>query len=174
MHPQFQNAARGAAQLDHLALERQFCNIAAESLPDEHLREFHSGHYTIKMSLCPKKKLYLFQALNGKPENLRVLQLIEADFTLDEGFSLEMGGFPMPEATRIFDHTPQRVAPGVFLWLPRFTMVERYTYQGMPKSRVGVVVRSIHTPERSLSEGKHYLVDARRLDMIDPTLTQRY
>ena len=174
MHSQFQTPSRGAAQTDHLALERQFSNTAAEHLPDDHLREFHSGHYTVKVSLCPKKKLYLFQASAGRPTNLQVLQLLDTDFTLDEGFSLEVGGFPAPETTRLFDHSPRRLAPGVFMWLPRFTMVERYTYQGMPKSRVGVVIRSTHNPERQLTEGKWYLVDARRLGLIDPTLTQRY
>ena len=174
MHPQFQTPSRGATQTDHLALERQFSNTAAEHLPDDHLREFHSGHYTVKVSLCPKKKLYLFQASAGRPTNLQVIQLLDTDFTLDEGFSLEVGGFPAPETTRLFDHSPRRLAPGVFMWLPRFTMVERYIYQGMPKSRVGVVIRSTHSPERQLVDGKWYLVDARRLDLIDPTLTQRY
>lgn len=174
MHHQFQTPSRGATQTDHLALERQFSNTAAEHLPDDHLREFHSGHYTVKVSLCPKKKLYLFQASAGRPTNLQVIQLLDTDFTLDEGFSLEVGGFPAPETTRLFDHSPRRLAPGVFMWLPRFTMVERYIYQGMPKSRVGVVIRSTHSPERQLMEGKWYFVDARRLDLIDPTLTQRY
>lgn len=155
------------SEIDHLQLERQFCaDAASATLPDDQLREFHSGHYTVKMSLCRNKKLYLFQAQGGVPTGIRTLRLVDVDFTLDNGFSVEMEGFPMPEATRVFSHEPRRVAPGVFVWLPRFTMAERYTYQGMLKSRVGVTIRSPHSPDRSLVDGHYYLVDDRRLDLI--------
>jgi hypothetical protein len=137
------------------SMERDFAAAQAANLDDAKLTRFHRGRFTSKVSLFKGKSLILFSVVDGYPVEQTRITLDAASFDLDEGVTLHMN-----DGHRDFDvgYTPVEVAQSLFIWVPKFSTLERYMYDGVYHSKVGLAMRSQHAHFR-LVEGSTYLVD---------------
>ncbi len=140
----------------HLELERQFTASQATNLTDPQYRAFMDGHFTAKTSMFLGKEMTLFDIFIGEPRHLNTFTLLDAWCNIDEGASIELGD---GEQKWEVGHEPVELAAGVFVWMPRFTMIERYLHDGIYRSRISMSIRTTHNPRVRLVEGTNYLVN---------------
>lgn len=145
-------------------LEREFSLSQAASLPNEGFRAFVACRFTSKSHLFLGKRLILFRTFMGKPDIVETFTMVDGFCDIEDGAKVEIESSDK-QAYEI-THTPIELAPGVFVWLPRFTLFERYVHEGAYRSRLSVVIRSPHNPSYSLVEGAYYLVDQRKFEEI--------
>lgn len=138
-------------------LERDFALRQASTLDDRQFRAFVAGCYTTKLSLGDRRNLVLFRQQNGVAKRLETFTLTDAWFDLDEGLAIELTD--ESGKVRVIDQEPVELADGVFVWMPRYTMIERVLQpDGEYASRISAAIRLRHNPEYPLVEGSNYLV----------------
>lgn len=126
-----------------------------------------SGKYTAKLSLYPGKKLMTFKLVNGVPVRLSTITMMDADIDPDGGPEIDVD---IDDGNAVHQDTigqvPLEVGAGVFLWMAKFTMVERYMHEGIWQTRLSLAVRSPHNINQPLVEGKVYLADERKFNQL--------
>lgn len=138
-------------------LERDFALRQASTLDDRQFRAFVAGCYTAKLSLGVQRDLVLFNSSKTSPRRADTFTLTDAWFDLDEGLAIELTD--ESGKVRIIDQEPTELADGVFIWMPRYTMIERVLQaSGEYTSRISAAVRLRHNPNHPLIEGSNYLV----------------
>jgi hypothetical protein len=136
-------------------MEREFSTVQAQGLSDAALLRFTRGRYSTKLSICQGKQLVLYSIVNGRPLEQTRLTLEDASFSMQRGVTLHMD-----DGHNAFDvgYTPVEVADSLFVWVPKFCKLERYSFEGAAHSKLGIAMRSEHSPQY-YSEGSNYLVD---------------
>lgn len=150
-----------------LEQERTFSIDQASTLGDEAYRRFVGGKYTAKLSMFAGKTLQAFTVKNNKPNPTATIACLDAYFNLDDGMVIDLDIDDGNAVHRVeISHEPVEVLPGVFLWCPRYCMVERYLHQGVYISRVSLAIRTPSGPARALMEGINYVMDQRNFAML--------
>lgn len=150
-------------QLEH---ERAFAKAVASSLPDDEYRRFFGGSFTAKTGVTTGSKLVIFKVIDGQPELLETLTATHCEFNFDEGAAIEFTSDVLMSEPFMVGHEPVEIAPGVFLWMPKFSLVERFLANGLYQSRIGLALRLPHNPRLNLREGECYAVEPYKLEMI--------
>lgn len=148
--------------------ERTFSlDQASSSLSPDAFKRFVNGKYTAKLSLFAGKTLQVFTVKNNQPHPTATIKCADAYFNLDDGIVIDLDVDDGQAIHHVeVSHEPVEVVPGVFLWSPRYSMVERYLHQGVYLSRVSIAIRTASGPARALVEGAAYCLDARNFAML--------
>lgn len=149
---------------NHTEAEREFATRQASSLTDRQFRSFMAGCFTSKPTLMLNRDLVLFSGVAGKPTLSQAYTLVDAWCDIQDGACVELqDGLGI---RRTVGHEPVELAEGVFVWMPRYTMIERFLQNGVYQSRISVAIRSMHNPNYPLIESSNYLVPQHVFDTI--------
>jgi hypothetical protein len=127
------------------ALESAVADAAmahADSDSQERWDATQAGH---RCMVYPGKRLVVYHLFLGKPEVQDTFTLIDADLDTDLGLGSK---WESSDSTITYvDHEPAEIYPGVFIWHPQKSTIERVVLKNKKTSiRMSLLLRMPHHP----------------------------